>query len=125
MTQQFSLPLMENNITREDINCVVDFLNQDPIPKLTNGPKVVEFEEAWSKWLGVKHSIMVNSGASANELTMLAIKFAKGSGEVILPPLTWSSDLSSVVFAGMKPVFCDINLKNLSFDMEKLKKLVT
>ena len=115
MTQQFSLPLMENNITREDINSVVDFLNQDPIPKLTNGPKVVEFEEAWSKWLGVKHSIMVNSGASANELTMLAVKFAKGSGEVILPPLTWSSDLSSVVFVGMKQVFCDKNLIKQNF----------
>jgi CDP-6-deoxy-D-xylo-4-hexulose-3-dehydrase len=125
MTANFSLPLMEDNITREDINCVVEFLSQDPIPKLTNGPKVVEFEQKWSEWLGVKYSLMVNSGASANELTMLAVKFSKGSGEVIVPPLTWSSDLSSVIFAGMKPVFCDINLKNLSFDMEELKKVVT
>ena len=69
----FSLPLMDDNITRDDVNQVIKFLQQDPIPKLTNGPKVVEFEEKWSEWLGVKHSLMVNSGTAANELTMLAL----------------------------------------------------
>ena len=125
MTNNFQHPLMEDNVTREDINEVVSFLSQDPIPKLTNGPKVVELEQKWSEWLGVKHSIMVNSGASANEITMLALKFLRGPGDVIVPPLTWSSDISSVIFAGMRPVFCDINLKNLSFDIKKLKKLIT
>ena len=38
--------------------------------------------------------------------------------EVLLPPLTWISDIASVIFAGFKPVFCDINLHNFSFDME-------
>ena len=64
---QFYLPLMDDNINREDVNSIIDFLNQDPIPKLTNGPKVVEFEKQWSEWVGVKHSLFVNSGASANE----------------------------------------------------------
>jgi CDP-6-deoxy-D-xylo-4-hexulose-3-dehydrase len=68
---------------------------------------------------------MVNSGASANELTMLALNYLYGEGEVIIPPLTWISDISSVIFSGMKPVFCDINLKNLSFDIEMLKKCIT
>ena len=66
---------MDDNITRADANEVVDFLQQDPIPKLTNGPKVKKFEEEWSKWLGVKHSLMVSSGSAANELTMLALKY--------------------------------------------------
>ena len=122
---QFYLPLMDDNINREDVNSVIDFLNQDPIPKLTNGPKVVEFEKQWSEWVGVKHSLFINSGASANELTMLALKYMYGDGEVIVPPLTWISDISSVLFAGFRPVFVDVNFDNLSFDLNKLKEAIT
>ena len=122
---QFYLPLMDDNINREDVNSVIDFLNQNPIPKLTYGPKVVEFEKQWSEWVGVKHSLFVNSGASANELTMLALKYMYGDGEVIVPPLTWISDISSVLFAGFRPVFVDVNFDNLSFDLNKLKEAIT
>lgn len=121
----FTLPLMEDNITKDDVNELINFLNQDKIPKLTNGPKVLEFEKKWSEWLGVKYSLMVNSGASANELTMLAIRHLLGTGQVIVPPLTWISDVASVLFAGLDLVFCDINLSNLSFDINKLKSLIT
>jgi CDP-6-deoxy-D-xylo-4-hexulose-3-dehydrase len=121
----FYLPLMSDNIDKEDVNALIDFLSQDQIPKLTNGPKVIEFENAWGEWLGTKYNLMVNSGASANELTMLALNYIHGEGEIIIPPLTWISDISSVIFSGMKPVFCDINLKNFSFDIEKLKQVIT
>ena len=121
---KFFLPLMNDNIDREDINSVIDFLSQDKIPKLTNGPKVVEFENAWGEWLGTKYNLFVNSGASANELTMLALAHLVGEGEIIVPPLTWISDISSVLFAGHKLVFVDVNLTNLSFDIEKLKSAI-
>ena len=126
MKKNLTLPLMSDNIDRDDINHLVEFLQQDPIPRLTNGEKVIEFEKAWSEWLGVKHSIFVNSGTSANELTMLALKYMyPEGGEIIMPPLTWISDINSVLFAGFNPVFVDINLKNLSFDIDKLKTKVT
>jgi len=121
----FYLPLMSDNIDKEDIQSLIDFLSQDKIPKLTNGPKVIEFENAWGQWLGTKYNLMLNSGASANELTMLALNYIHGEGEIIVPPLTWISDISSVIFSGFKPVFCDINLKNFSFDIEKLKQVIT
>jgi CDP-6-deoxy-D-xylo-4-hexulose-3-dehydrase len=121
----FYLPLMSDNIDKEDVNALIDFLSQDQIPKLTNGPKVLEFENKWGEWLGTKYNLMVNSGASANELTMLALNYIHGDGEIIVPPLTWISDISSVIFSGFKPVFCDINLKNLSFDIDKLKEVIT
>ena len=121
----FYLPLMSDNIDKEDIQSLIDFLSQDQIPKLTNGPKVIEFENVWGQWLGTKYNLMVNSGASANELTMLALNYIHGEGEIIVPPLTWISDVSSVLFSGFKPVFVDINLKNLSFDIDKLKAAIT
>jgi len=120
----FYLPLMNDNIDKEDIRSVIDFLSQDKIPKLTNGPKVIEFESAWGNWLGTKYNLFVNSGASANELTMLALAHMVGEGEIIVPPLTWISDISSVLFAGHKLVFVDVNFQNLSFDLEKLKSAI-
>ena len=117
---------MSDNIDRDDIDCLVEFLQQEPIPRLTNGSKVVEFEEKWSEWLGVKHSVFVNSGTAANELTMLALGYMyPDGGKVILPPLTWISDINSVLFAGLDPAFVDINLKNLSFDLDKLERAIT
>ena len=123
--KDLSLPLMSNNINRADIDCLIEFLQQDPLPRLTNGPKVIEFEKAWSDWLGVKHSVFVNSGTAANELTMLALKhiFPEG-GEIILPPLAWVSDINSILFAGFNPTFVDINLNNLSFDLDILEKSI-
>ena len=124
--KDLSLPLMSDNIGRADIDCLIEFLQQDPLPRLTNGPKVIEFEKAWSDWLGVKHSVFINSGTAANELTMLALKhlFPEG-GEIIIPPLAWVSDVNSVLFSGFDPVFVDINLKNLSFDLDKLERAIT
>ncbi len=115
---------MNDNIDKQDIQSVIDFLSQEAIPKLTNGPKVVEFENAWGEWLGTKYNLFVNSGASANELTMLALAHIIGEGEVIVPPLTWISDISSVLFAGHKLVFVDVNFENLSFDINKLKEAI-
>lgn len=68
-------PLMRNNISRADLDAVIEHLKQDD-PILTNGPNVREFEKEWSQWLGVKYSVFVNSGASANLLTMAILKFA-------------------------------------------------
>lgn len=123
VSSSYSWPLMINNVEREDLNFLIDYLKQDD-PKLTHGPKVQEFEEAWSKWLGVKYSVMLNSGSSANDLTLLALKYLVGDGEVIVPPLTWVSDISSVVRAGFKPVFVDIEMNSLGIDSKKLKKAI-
>ena len=115
---------MRNNILREDLDAVIDYLRTDD-PMLTNGKKVVEFERDWSSWLGVKYSVFVNSGSSANLLTMFTLKkmFPKG-GEVIVPPLTWVSDITSVVLAGFEPIFCDIDENTLGMkDEEIMRKL--
>ena len=70
---EISWPLMINNIEREDLDLLIEHLKQDD-PKLTHGPKVEEFEKKWSEWLGVEYSLMLNSGSSANDLTMLALR---------------------------------------------------
>ncbi|MCP3965897.1 MAG: DegT/DnrJ/EryC1/StrS aminotransferase family protein [Lentisphaerae bacterium] len=114
----FSLPLMADNVTREDLDTLIEFLKG--MPRLTQSENVKAFEEEWSEWLGVKYSLYVNSGASANLMTMAALKYLYGEGEVIVPPLTWVSDISSVLWCGFKPIFADINPHHLGMDDEKI-----
>ncbi|AON52594.1 DegT/DnrJ/EryC1/StrS family aminotransferase [Herbaspirillum seropedicae] len=118
-------PLMRNNIMREDLDAVIEHLKQDD-PILTHGANVRAFEEEWSAWLGVKHSVFVNSGASANLLTMAILKIRHPEGgEVIVPPLTWISDVASVLQNGFTPVFVDIDPKSLAMDPAKILAAIT
>ena len=59
------LPLMRNNILREDLDALIEYLKQDD-PILTQSANVRAFEEEWAQWLGTTYSVFVNSGASAN-----------------------------------------------------------
>lgn len=114
---------MRNNITRSDLDAVITFLQQED-PILTQSKNVAAFEQEWSAWLGVRHSLFVNSGSSANDITMLALRELRGSGEVIVPPLTWVSDIASVLHAGFKPVFADINPRTIGMDSaEVIRKM--
>ena len=115
-------PLMENNIIQEDLEALIEFLKGNPI--LTQSSNVKAFEEEWSQWLGVKYSVFVNSGSSANLITLSGIKQLYGTGEVIVPSLTWVSDIASVIQCGFTPVFVDINPKTLCMDdTQVLEKL--
>ena len=66
-----------------------------------------------------KYSVFINSGSSANLLclALLKEKYPDG-GEVIVPPFTWSSDISSIIWMGFKPRFIDINLSTLALNSD-------
>lgn len=118
-------PLMRNNISRHDLDLVIDYLKADD-PILTNGPKCREFEKAWSDWLGVKYSVFVSSGSAANLISMAILKVQNpDGGEIIVPPLTWVSDIASVIQNGFTPVFCDINPTTLGLDEKKIIDAIT
>jgi len=109
---------MENNITRGDIDVLIEFLKGKP--RLTQSSNVEAFEREWSEWLGVRYSVFVNSGASANLITMAALKHIYDIGEIIVPSLTWVSDIASVIQNGFTPIFVDINPRNLCMDDEQV-----
>ena len=120
---KFNWPLINDNILQSDKEVLSDFiLNSN---RFTNGPKVREFEEAWSKWLGVKYSVMVGNGASANYITTAIVRELKGQyGEIIVPPIGWVSDISSVINTGFQPVFVDVDLKTMAISYETIKEAI-
>ena len=115
-------PLMEETITLKDRLKMASFVLTSS--RLTNGPKVREFEEKWSQWLGVKHSLYVSSGSTANTLLVSSMKEhfgLKDGDKVLVPACTWVTNIAPVIQAGLEPIFCDINLENYSFDLDELK----
>lgn len=122
--ENLNWPLMKNNITRADLDAVIDYLQQDD-PMLTQSKQVQAFEKEWSEWLGVKYSVFVNSGSSANQLSMAALRWTAGLGEIIVPTLTWVSDIASVIHCGFKPVFVDIDMRTLGMDIDQVLAKIT
>jgi len=118
-------PLMENNIVAADLKAVVAFLQQETPPILTQSSQVKLFEKEWSEWLGVKYSVFVNSGSSANLLTMAALRETAGTGEVIVPTLPRVSDIASALQCGFEPVFVDINPRTLGMDTQQVLEKIT
>ena len=106
-------PLMKDCITKEDKDSLVNFIQTSN--RYTNGPKVKEFEEKWSEWLGVQHSLFVSSGSTAYNL--------KDGDKVLVPAMTWVTNIAPIIQLGLKPIFCDVENDTFSFDLEHMAKL--
>ena len=115
-------PLMENTITFKDRLKMAKFVMTTG--RFTNGPEVRKFEKQWSEWLGVNHSLYVSSGSTANSLIIESVKEYYGlenGDKVLVPATTWMTNVAPVIQAGLQPIFCDINLRNFSFDVDELQ----
>lgn len=117
---EYNWPLMKDTLTWSDRWNLAKFVMT--ADRFTQGKKVEQFEKAWSEWLGVKHSLFVTSGSTANFLLLDAVKtlFFKNKKKikVLVPACTWVTNINPVMQLGMEPVFCDINLYDYSFDLE-------
>ena len=124
MENKMFWPLMKDCITQEDKDSLVNFIQTSN--RYTNGPKVKEFEKQWSEWLGVKHSLFVSSGSTANTLLLSAIveKYNLKKGDkVLVPAMTWVTNVAPVIQLGLEPIFCDVEPDTFSFDLEHLKRI--
>lgn len=88
------------------------------------GPKVREFEAAWSKYFNVGHSIALNSCTAALHLSLAVNNFKKNK-KVLVPAMTFSASAASVLYCGLSPVFVDIDPKTLVMCFEDIKKKYT
>ena len=118
-------PLVKDTINNKDIDELISWLSK--YPRLTKGPITLEFEKKWSEWLGVKNSIYVNSGSSANLLMVYSLMIQnklKPGDKVVVPAISWATDLSPVIQFGLEPVLCDCNLEDLSIDLTHFKSII-
>jgi perosamine synthetase len=112
--------LAKPDITQKEIDAVVDVMKSGI---LSIGPKVEEFEERISKYVGVKHAIAVNSGTSGLHLLIKSYGIEKGD-EVITTPFSFVASANCVLFEGAQPVFVDIDPKTLNMDIKKIEEKI-
>ncbi len=91
---------------------------------LAQGPEVAAFEEEFSKHVGGRHCIAMNSGTSALHLGFIAAGIKAGD-EVIVPSFSFAATANSVALAGGVPVFGDIDPKTFNLDPDHAESLIT
>lgn len=121
--EKSKITLVKDTINKEDIDSLIEWLKT--YPRLTKGTQTIFFEEAWSKWIGCKYSVFVNSGSSANLLMLAALieLYNLRNKKVVVPSLAWATDLAPVMQLGFEPVLVDIDLSNLAVDIEHLEQI--
>jgi len=119
------IKLVSDTIDRSDINSLIEWLSQDEIPRLTKGDLTSTLEQEWAKKIGTKYSVFVNSGSSSILLSLAALLQRKNlkNKKIVVPGLSWATDISSPMLLGMEPIMCDCNLSDLSCDLDHLEDL--
>ena len=116
-----NIPFHKPYITKDEINAVKDVLKKG---WLTMGPKTIEFEEAFKKYIGSRYAIAVNSCTAALHLALEAIGLKKGD-EVIIPVVTFPATSEVVCYFKAKPIFVDIEKDTHNIDIAKLEEKIT
>jgi CDP-6-deoxy-D-xylo-4-hexulose-3-dehydrase len=105
-----------------EINAVVECLNDGWLSGF--GPRTVEFEKRVSSSFGKEYGLFVNSGSSAILLGLCALNLKPGD-EVITPACTFATTLAPILQCGLKPIFCDVELKTYVPSVDQVLACVT
>lgn len=114
------IPYGKQNITEEDIQAVAKALKGD---FLTQGPTILEFEKAFSEYIGCKYSVAVSNGTAALHLSALALGVKEGD-KVITTPITFAASANCVRYCGGEVVFSDVDPETYLLDVEGVEKLL-
>jgi len=120
-TPPMNVPIARTGLTEAEIRSVLEPLRSG---WLVQGPKVREFEDAWSAFTGAEHSIAVTSCTTALHLSLAALGFGPGD-EAIVPAFTWISTANVVEHLGGSVVFADIDLATFNIDPAGIEALIT
>jgi perosamine synthetase len=108
-------------VGEEEVQAVRDVLLSG---RYVSGPKVKEFEDQFADYTGVEYAVAVNSGTAALHITMACLGVGPGD-EVIVPPLTFFSTVTSVIHQNAIPVFADIEEDTFCLDPDDVRKKIT
>jgi UDP-4-amino-4,6-dideoxy-N-acetyl-beta-L-altrosamine transaminase len=115
-----AIPYGRQNITQDDIDAVIETLQSD---YLTQGPKILEFEEAFAKYVGSKYAVAVANGTAALHLCTMALDVQKGQ-KVITTPITFAASANCVRYCDGDVVFADIDPETYLIDYNSVKALL-
>jgi len=119
------IPINAPQIGQEEVEAIIQVLKSGILThSLGAGPMVKRFEEDFAKFVEAKHAVAVNSGTAALHMAVSAVGIKRGD-EVILPSFTFVATAETVVMAGAKPVFVDINPETYNISPDEVEKAIT
>lgn len=118
------ISLVEDTIDKKDIKKLIEWLKTNP--RLTKGELTIEFEKKWSEYLGVKYSVFLNSGSSANLAMIYSLILSKKleNKNIVVPAVSWVTTVTPIMQLGLNPIICDCDKDNLGLDIDHFKKIV-
>jgi CDP-6-deoxy-D-xylo-4-hexulose-3-dehydrase len=132
------ISLINDTIDNQDIDELIEWLKT--YPRLTKGELTVQLEKEWAEYVGTKYSVFVNSGSSANFLLLYALSqiqrhssyakfyntktFDSKPSKIVVPAISWATDLAPVIQLGYEPVLVDCNMNDLTLDLDELEKVL-
>ncbi len=115
------IPLAKPEVTDADREAVLQVMRS---PFLSMGPKLEEFENAISAYVGTRFAVAVNSGTSALHLALKTLDL-QPSAEVILPSFAFVAPLNVLLQEELRPVFVDINASTFNVTPETVEAAIT
>jgi CDP-6-deoxy-D-xylo-4-hexulose-3-dehydrase len=116
--------LAEDTIDRKDLERLARWLRTTP--HLTQGPRVREFEERWSRWLGARYSVFCNSGSSANLMMFYALLLSGRlrNRKAVVPAVGWATSVAPAIQFGFEPLICEADPDTFGLDLNHLERLL-
>ena len=115
-----AIPYGHQHITDEDIQAVIETLKSD---YLTQGPKIIEFEQAFARYVGAKYAVAVSNATAGLHLAATALQVRSGD-KVIVTPITFAASANCIRYCNGMVVFCDIDPDTYLMDIKKLRRLL-
>jgi len=114
------ISMVEIRLTEEEVEAAAAVLRSGA---LRQGRQCDAFEEEFAEKVGARYAVTSASGTSALHLAYMT--FLKPGDEVLVPSFTFFATASSVVAAGGRPVFCDLDSRTLTLDVEDAARRIT
>jgi perosamine synthetase len=118
---KFKINLSRPDITGAEIKKVTEVLKT---PNISRGPIVKRFEESFTKYIGTKHAIAVNSGTSALHLIVKSLDIGEND-EVITTPFSFIASANCILYEKANPIFVDIDPLTLNIDVNQIENKIT
>ena len=117
------IKLVKDTISNQELDLLADWIKT--YPQLTKGKLTEEFEQAWANWLGVKYSVFVNSGSSANLAMIYALKVSGllKNNKIVAPCVSWVTTVSPIIQLGFDLLLCEADKDDLGLDPNKLEEI--
>ncbi|PIK14708.1 DegT/DnrJ/EryC1/StrS family aminotransferase [Halobacteriovorax sp. JY17] len=127
METENSFPLALSSWDHEEIDAINAVIKSD---RYSMGQYVEQFEEDFSKYIGAKYCVMVNSGSTSNLIAIASLFYRKENplkkgDEVIVPAVSWSTTYTPLQQYGLKVKFVDIDKDTLNYDLDALSTAIS